>query len=277
VSLFQLSGLGLPACGGNFQSLVDDGVPEGILFWLEVHDRDHAKMAVMIQTRNELQIRCFRLGQILEKADQVGAAEMFCAKDMPAQRFDSGMRAVSSSRPSSLNPGHIADWWFRESYYHLDQVKEAINIASNWCFIPFRSVYPLSHWKTLWDLKYLMMHRCTRKPVILLLLTWLLENLSAGRIWELRTALEELNCTKLNSRLSDAWVNIAWTILELDDRPLVGCRGCCTTGRATKGMETNLAPACCSSACLLKRGKRNWRSEASKQLHWDPGKHAHMV
>ena len=272
----------------TFQSLLDsEGVPEDIrLLARSSMIVTYAKMAVRTpQRRNEFTEKVFSdASQILEKADRSEIkAEMFCAKGyayLALRQWDEAKKSFEEA--IKHNPSHITGLiGLGESYSCLRQYDNAIGALSQAAVLSPSGEYTQYRiGKLYWDMKYFddaigAYQKASHLAVAHLALGKLYQQEEYG---QLRTGLEEFRiATKLNGRLSDAWVNIAWTILQLDDTTDAALwLEAEAAARRAMQLEKNENQfwhrRSVLALCLLKRGKKELAlKEASKAVELNAG------
>jgi tetratricopeptide (TPR) repeat protein len=274
----------------TFQKLIDnEAVPEDILLLARSSMIvTHAKMAVRDQRRRiELANKVFSdADQILETAGESEIiAEMFCAKGYAYLALSQWKEAKTSFEETlQHNPGHITGLiGLGQSFYHLKQPDAAIRILRQAGVLSPTGEY--THYrigKLYWEMEHYddaigMYQQAPHLAVA---------HLALGKIYQqdeygqLHTALDEFRtATKLNSRLSDAWVNIAWTIWQLDDKvdSTLWLEAETAARRAVqleKSENQFWHRRAVLALCLLKRTKREMAfKEACKAVELNP-KHA---
>jgi tetratricopeptide (TPR) repeat protein len=284
VALFQLGqDWGYQRAVKTFQALIDsEGVPEDIILLARSSMIvTYAKMAVRDpKLSNELANKVFSdANQILENTDQSEVkAEMFSAKGYAYSALKQWNEAkISFEEAIKQNPSYITGLiGLGESYYRLGQRDEAIGalhqaavLSPSGEYTHYRIGELYWGWKNFDDAigayqkaSHLAVARLALGKIYLLEYEQLPEALA-----EFRTAI------KLNSRLSDAWVNIAWTILELGDTSLF--LEAESAARRAVQLEKNKQQfwhrRAVLALCLLKRGKKEMAfKEASKAVELNP-------
>lgn len=270
----------------TFQSLIDsENIPENVdILARSSLIATYAKMAARNpRQRNELVNKVFfNAKQILEETEQSEVvAEVFSAKgyaSIALQQWDEAK--TSFNEAIKHNPYHVTGLiGLGESLYHLGLHEEALGTLRQAAILSPSGEY--THYrigKLYWEMKDFdkAIDAYQKAPNLAV------ARLALGKIYlleyeQLPEALEEFRiATKLNSRLSDAWVNIAWTILELDNISLFSEAE--AAARRALQLEKNEKQIwhrrAVLSLCLLRRGKTELAyKEALESVKLNP-KHA---
>ena len=253
----------------TFQSLIDsEGIPQDILLLAKSSMIvTYAKMAVRKpQRRSELADKVFsESSQILEAVEQSDVkAEMFCARGYAYLALTQWKEAKTSFEEAlQQNPGHITSLiGLGESCYRQMQYDDAISALRNAALLSPSGEYV--HYrigKLYWEMGNSddAIAAYQQAPQLAV------AHLALGKIYQqpeygqLNAALDEFRtAVKLNGRLSDAWVNIAWTLLELEDDS--GLAEAETAARRAVQLEKSENQfwhrRAVLALCLLKRGKK---------------------
>jgi tetratricopeptide (TPR) repeat protein len=267
----------------TFQSLIDtEGVPEEIILLARSSMiTTYAKMAARDpKRRNELVNKVFSdANQMLETTDQSEVkAELFSAigyVHLTQRQWNEAKHSFEET--IHHNPNHITGLiGLGESYYRLGKYDDAIGTIRQAAVLSPSGEY--THYrigKLHWEMKNFdqAIDAYQKAPNLAV------ARLALGKIYlleyeQLPQALAEFRAaTILNSRLSDAWVNIAWTILELDDESLFSEAE--SAARRALQLEKNKNQfwhrRAVLSLCLVKRGKYELAlSEALQAVELNP-------
>jgi tetratricopeptide (TPR) repeat protein len=225
----------------------------------------YAKMAARIKKRRHELVNLVLAGadQMLEAIDQSEVkAELFSAigyAHLAKKQWNEAKH--SFEEVIQHNPSHITGLiGLGETYYRLGKRDDAIGTMRQAAVLSPSGEY--THYRIgqlYWEMEdYDKAVEAYKKAPNLAVARLALGKIYLFEYEQLLEALGEFReAIHLNSRLSDAWVNIAWTILELDDTSLLPEAE--TAARRALQLEKNKKQSwhrhAVLSLCLLKRGK----------------------